>query len=127
MFDNDALPRWANEGMATLEEPPAQITDQFKRLPRYRDGGQLLDTQALMETKDYPMQHVTAYYAQSVSLVSFLAACKKPQVFTRFLRDAQNFGYEKALQNDYGWTFPELEKRWRAYAFRGDNAVKSIP
>jgi len=127
MFDKDALPRWANEGMATLGEPLPQISGPIKQLPRYRDGGQLLDTQALMETKDYPMHHVSAFYAQSVSLVSFLTASKKPQVFTRFLRDAQEAGYEKALQDHYGWSFPELEQHWRAYAFRADEVVKSNP
>jgi hypothetical protein len=127
MFDKEALPRWANEGMATLAEPRSQITDQIKRLPRYRDGGELLDTHALMETKDYPKRHVSAYYAQSVSLVAFLMASRKPQVFTRFLRDAQAVGYEKALQDHYGWSFPELEQRWRAYAFPADYVVRSDP
>jgi hypothetical protein len=127
MFDKEALPRWANEGMATLGEPRPQISGQIQRLPRFRDAGQLLDTQALMETKNYPLHHVAAFYAQSVSLVSFLTASKKPQVFTQFLREANEAGYEKALQDHYGWSFPELERRWRAYAFREDGVVKSIP
>jgi hypothetical protein len=127
MFDQEALPRWANEGIATLAEPLPQISVQIQRLPRYRDGGQLFDTQALMETKDYPLHHVSAFYAQSVSLVSFLTASKKPQVFTRFLREAQQIGYEKALEDNYGWSFPELEQHWRAYAFRADHVVKSTP
>jgi hypothetical protein len=127
MFDRDALPRWANEGMATLEEPTPQISSQFRQLPRYRDAGQLLGTQALMETKDYPAHSVAAFYAQSVSLVSFLTASKKPQIFTQFLRDAQEVGYEKALQVHYRWTFPELEQHWRAYAFRANAVVQSIP
>jgi hypothetical protein len=127
MFDKEALPRWANEGIATLEEARAQIRDQLKRLPGYRDTGQLLDTHALLETKDYPRHHVAAFYAQSVSLVSFLTACKQPQVFTRFLCDAQAVGYAKALQHHYGWSFLELEEHWRAYAFRVDGVVKSNP
>jgi hypothetical protein len=127
MFDKEALPRWANEGMATLAEPRAQIRGQIKQLPRYRDAGQLLDTQALMETKEYPRHHVLAFYAQSVSLVAFLTGSKEPQVFTRFLRDAQAIGYEKALQDHYGWSFPELERRWKAHAFRADDMVTNNP
>jgi hypothetical protein len=127
MFHKEALPHWANEGMATLAEPVPQINSQINRLPRYRDDDELLGMRALMEMKDYPRQHVAAFYAQSVSLVSFLTASKKPLVFTRFLREAQEVGYENALRDHYGWSFPELEQRWRAYAFPVKYVVSSNP
>jgi hypothetical protein len=123
MFTKEALPRWANEGMAVLGEPMAQIKGHLTRLRQYREAGLLLDVQALVEMWDYPTHHVAAFYAQSVSLVAFLAASKDPPVFTRFLRDARHVGYEKALQNHYGWSFSELDQRWQAFAFREDSVT----
>jgi hypothetical protein len=122
MFDEKALPRWANEGMAVLGEPLRQIQAQIQQLPRYRQAGQLVDAQVLMEMKGYPTRHVAAFYAQSVSLVAFLTASQDAQVFTQFLRTAESLGYEKALWQHYSWSFPELQRRWQAYAF-ATNAV----
>jgi hypothetical protein len=68
---------------------------------------------------DYPeARAISAFYAQSVSLVEFLSAQKGPQVFARFLRDGLKGGYETALQKHYGYKgFDELQQRWTQEAF----------
>jgi hypothetical protein len=126
MFGETALPRWADEGMAALAEAPPQIREQLDRLPRCRQAGQLFTSQELMEMKDYPARRVTAFYAQSVSLVAFLTASRSPEVLTRFLRESAEHGCDLALRHHYGWDFAELERHWQTYAFAKDH-IASLP
>jgi hypothetical protein len=120
MFGEKSLPRWANEGMAALAEPTQQLHDQFEQLARFRQAGQLFALQTLMETREYPERRVAAFYAQSVSVVSFLTAARGPREFTRFVRETTELGFEKALEHRYGWTFADLERHWVASAFGKD-------
>jgi hypothetical protein len=125
MFAATALPRWANEGMAALAEPPPDIRKHVERLPEYRQAGQLVRPQDLMALPDYPARHVAAFYAQSVSLVAFLKASRGAPTFTRFLHTAAEVGCGAALRDHYGWTFAELERRWQAYAFAPDGVAQA--
>jgi hypothetical protein len=115
------VPRWADEGMAVLTEPREQVERHLRNLPRHSQERQLFYLRDLVQLEDYPQQpqRVGAFYAQSVSLVDFLSRQKGPQTFAQFVRDGQSGGYEEALRRHYGYQgFPELEQRWRAYAFR---------
>jgi hypothetical protein len=123
MFGEKSLPRWANEGMAALAEPTQQLRLQFEQLARFRQAGQLFALQSLMETRDYPERRVAAFYAQSVSLVSFLTAARGPREFTQFLRETTELGFERALEHSYGWSFADLERHWAAFAFTKDDLL----
>jgi len=60
------------------------------------------------------------FYAQSVSVVQFMAGLKGHQVFSRFLKDGMVQGYDAALQTHYGvrdWR--EMDRAWRANALQG--------
>ena len=124
MFAEQALPRWANEGMAALAEPPEQIGAQLQQVERGRQAGHLFALQALMESQNYPRRGVAVYYAQSVSLVDFLTARRGPKVFIAFLREAGTAGYEAALLHHYQWTFADLERHWAASA-KGDLLISA--
>ena len=67
-----------------------------------------------MQLSDYPEpRYISAFYAQSVSLVEYLSSLQGPQVFARFLRDGLRDGYEAALKKHYNVkTFDELQMRW---------------
>ena len=113
------IPRWADEGMAVLSEPRERIDLHLHNLPRHRNDGQLFGAGKLMQMPDYPKDGrlIGAFYAESVSLVEFLSK-DNPQVFSRFLRDGLDGGYEAALQKYYGIKdFNELDQRWQQYAF----------
>jgi len=126
MFAEQSLPRWANEGVAALAEPPEQIHSHLQQVERFRQAGMLFALQTLMESKTYPRRGVAVYYAQSVSLVDLLTASRGPKTFIRFLRDADAVGYEIALLHHYRWTFADLERQWTASAFaRGDQVSGS--
>jgi tetratricopeptide (TPR) repeat protein len=118
-FGDKPLPRWADEGIAVLTEPRDKIDRYLTRLPDYGRQQQLFTVRQLMQCDDWPeARRIPAFYAQSVSLMEFLANDKGPQTLTRFLRDGQRTGYEKAVQKHYGFKdFTELEQEWRRFAF----------
>jgi hypothetical protein len=111
-------PVWADEGMAVLGEPDERVRRHLQDLPRYRREGLLWSCQRLLEMSDYPAaQFLGPFYAQSVSLVTFLVREKGPLTFSRFVRDSQRQGREKALATHYGWNYRELEQNWKRSAF----------
>lgn len=124
-FGDMQIPRWADEGIAVLTEPRDKVERHLRNLDRCRQEQQLLGLRQLMQLADYPEpRHISAFYAQSVSLVEHLAREKGPQVFVEFLREGMRGGYEPALQRYYGYrTFEELEQRWTQQAF----APASLP
>jgi tetratricopeptide (TPR) repeat protein len=120
-FGDHLVPRWADEGIAVLSEPREKVERHLRNLSRCRQEGQVFNLRHLMQLGEYPdPQHISAFYAQSVSLVEFLAHERGHQVFTAFLRDGLREGYESALQRHYGWrSFDELEQRWGSFVARG--------
>ena len=115
----DLPPHWADEGMAVLSEPRERIDRYMQKLPSLRLDHELFSARQLMQMKDYPDPRlVTAFYAQSVSLVEFLVQQKGPQQFTQFVRDGLRSGCETALKRHYGYQgFDDLEKRSAQSAF----------
>ena len=113
------VPRWADEGMAVLTEPPNRVDRYLKNLPRQDQEHLLFGVGQLMRLNDYPdARSVDPFYTQSVSLVDFLSKEKSPREFTAFLRDGLRDGYESSLRKHYHIeNFSELERRWRAFAF----------
>jgi hypothetical protein len=114
-FGSPQVPRWADEGMAVLAEP-ADVQEKHRAnlLKCLKQGGGSFPVSDLMQMPNYPTaERVGAFYAQSVSLVDFLSRQRGPQVFSQFLRDAAQQGYQKALATHYGIAdFAELQNRW---------------
>jgi tetratricopeptide (TPR) repeat protein len=121
-----ALPRWADEGMAMLSEPRATIEPHLRNLAQYAQDNTLLGLREIVQMADWPNpRFISAFYAQSVSLVEFLTREKGPQTFTAFVKDGQAQGYEAALRKHYGMQgFDDLEQRWRKYALGGSSSAK---
>jgi hypothetical protein len=119
------VPRWADEGMAVLNEPRDRIAAHLRDLPRWREDRQLFALHDLVAMQDYPSpRQMGAFYSQSVSLTEFLSKEKGTQMFSRFVREGQQRGYDAALKHCYGWDFDELEERWEKYAFTDDGSEK---
>jgi hypothetical protein len=116
-FGDRPVPRWADEGMAVLTEPADKIDRHLHTLPEHRN--ELFGLEQLMEMDQYPAhEYVGVFYAESVSLVRFLVQEKGARVFTRFLREGMEDGYESALRNHYGYrSFADLEDRWNQEVF----------
>jgi hypothetical protein len=118
-FGDQPVPRWADEGMAVLDEPRDRIDRHLRALTSQRDQGLLFSARELIGMKDYPEpRRMAAFYAQSVSLAEFLSEAKDTRTVARFVRDGLRDGYESSLQRHYGWSFDELERRWRKHVSR---------
>ncbi len=119
-FGKHQVPRWADEGMAVLTEPQARIDLHLHNLPKHRRERELFTLLQLVKMNDYPHpRYIGPFYAQSVSLVDFLSKQPGgPRVFTQFLRDGLDEGFEPALRRHYHiQSFDELEQRWLQHAF----------
>jgi hypothetical protein len=118
-FGSQPVPRWADEGIAVLTEPSDRIDRHLRNLPKHRQERQLFSLWQLVHMNEYPEpRYVGAFYAESVSLVDFLSHERGPAVFTQFVRDGMQEGYDVSLRRHYGFRdFDELEQRWQAHAF----------
>ncbi|MGE3818913.1 MAG: hypothetical protein AB7I30_05715 [Isosphaeraceae bacterium] len=117
LFPQKQIPRWADEGMAVLAEPGAEQRQRASELNDPLASGRLFRLSDLM-TMDYPeSRHWALYYAQSVSLTRFLVESESPETFVRFVRSAQESGFEPALKQVYRiGGYDELQSRWLAFA-----------
>jgi hypothetical protein len=113
-FGSKHVPRWVDEGVAVLTEPPEKVQQHRKNLVTSLQNRELIPLRDLMQLDNYPQpRQVATFYAQSVTLVDFLTRQKGPQVFTQFVREALRDGYEPALRKNYGFQgFAELQDRF---------------
>jgi len=113
-FDQHAVPRWADEGIATLSEPPERLEKYRRALSQLARTGQLFTLRELLTLEQYPdRRRIDVFYAQSVSLVEFLTQQRDATTLTAFVRDGLRQGYEASLQKHYGWNLDELQMRWQ--------------
>jgi len=117
LFPNQQIPRWADEGIAVLSEPPGEQALRAADLDEPLKSGRLFRINELM-TMDYPDPRFWAlYYAQSVSLTRFLVESGSPGQFVRFVREAQTAGFDPALRQVYAISgYEDLQDRWARYA-----------
>lgn len=125
-FGEQAIPRWADEGIAVLTEPREKVERHIRNMARCKQEVGLFSVKQLMQMADYPeARYVTVFYAQSVSLVDFLTEKSGPETLTKFLRAALKDGYEPALRTHYGYrSFDEMQQDWHKKVFA---AVEIIP
>jgi hypothetical protein len=118
-FGTHHVPRWADEGMALLSEPPAKLAVYRRKLDEARQDGLLMRVRDLMTQDEYPeARRAFAFYMQSVSVTDYLVNQPGgPQAFARFVNEALRSNYEAALQKTYGLDLVTLEQRWKAATF----------
>ncbi len=89
LFIPEPLPRWADEGIAVLAEPPTEQQLKAAELREPLESGRVFPLDKLM-AMDYPdAKDWSLYYAQSVSLTRFLVEQGPPEQFVRFVRASQ--------------------------------------
>ena len=119
LFIPEPLPRWADEGIAVLAEPPTEQQLKASELRESLESGRVFPLGKLM-AMDYPdAKDWSVYYAQSVSLTRFLVEQGPPEQFVRFVRSSQKQGVEVALRDVYQiGGLDMLHQRWLEYARR---------
>lgn len=116
------LPRWADEGAATLVEHESERRVQQLRLKQVFHSASKYPLKRLLTIKEYPrdMQRVLTLYAQGYSLADFLVQRKGKQAFLEFLNDAHRQGWEKSIRKNYRIAGVEqLERVWSNWFLAG--------
>jgi tetratricopeptide (TPR) repeat protein len=116
------IPRWADEGMAILSEPADRVQRHLNSAPNILQEARSFSAAELLQLEEYPGPGMmTAFYGQSVAVVSYLSDLRGPQAFTSFLRTAARESYEAALRKHYSLNgFADLDSRWRQNAIKAD-------
>lgn len=109
------LPRWADEGAATLAEDQTEWNRYEQRLQQALGEQRTFPLKQLLPMHDYP-RDVGTFYAQSHDLVAFLVSKHDRPTFVAFMdRALADRYYEPALDRYYGYASVDaLEKDWLA-------------
>ncbi len=116
------LPRWADEGAATLIEHESERRRQALLLQQVWNTSQRIPLKKLLSIKDYPreMQHVLTLYAEGYSLADFLVQAGGKTRYLEFLETAHRNGWDRAIEEHYRLEgVDDLESRWNKWIMAG--------
>jgi hypothetical protein len=120
------LPRWADEGAATLAEHDSEKKRQVMTVREVIDGNRLIPLRQLMSMKEYPsdMRDVMTLYAEGYSMAELLVQQGGRARYLVFLRDALQGSWDAALVRHYGYkNIEEFEKKWLGWVMAGSPAI----
>lgn len=128
------LPRWADEGVATLMESDAAKQLQLQRLKRLWQGGREgMSFHTLIHSTEYPRDKslIIELYAKGMTLADFLLRYGERENgqaletasysesnrrrFLALLRDGPRFGWNATFTQHYGLGLNQMERAWRRY------------
>jgi hypothetical protein len=115
------LPRWADEGAATLAEHESEQRRQDLHLKQVWNSGKI-PLKTLLQMTEYPsdMRDVMTLYAQGYSLAGYLVQKGGRRRYLVFLDDAEKLGWEAALRKHYKIEGVEaLERTWGGWVIAG--------
>ena len=116
-FPKTAPPKWAEEGMALLFDPPDKKARHQRDLDIAIRSNTTLSLDRLLADVDYPSaSHRAAFYAQSLSLVDYMTRLNSPKDFVRFASLSTQHGPDHALSVVYDMDTKQLSRSWRTYA-----------
>jgi len=122
------LPRWADEGAATLAEHESEKRRQVLTLRQVMGTRRRMPLRQLMNIKEYPsaMQEVMTLYAEGYSLAEMLVQEGGKARYLKFLADAHAAGWEQAVRESYGYPSIEaLEARWHKWIMAGSPEINA--
>lgn len=121
------LPRWADEGAATLAEHESERRRQVMTVNQVINTNRRIPLKSLLNIKEYPirMEDVMTLYAEGYSLAELLVQEGGRGRYLRFLADANRDGWDKAIQAHYGYHgVDDLEKRWTGWIMAGSPEIE---
>jgi hypothetical protein len=116
------LPRWADEGAATLIEHESERRRQALLLKQVWNSPRRIPLRKLLAIKEYPtdMQNVLTLYAEGYSLADFLVQAGGKTRYLQFLDTAHEHGWDRAIAEHYSLKDVEdLENRWNDWVLAG--------
>jgi hypothetical protein len=107
------LPKWADEGMAMLMDPPEKRAGHRADASNAKQRGRAIRLDTLLTTVGYPEPELQAtFYGQSLVLAEYLVAAHGTSEFKRFMKTSAKFGANQALSDVYGYSISELEQNY---------------
>jgi hypothetical protein len=116
------LPRWADEGAATLVEHESERRRQQLLCQQVLQTSRRIPLKDLLSMKEYPrdMQNVLTLYAEGYSLADFLVQSGGRARYLAFLQEAHVQGWNKAIESHYGIDgIAALEEKWKGWIVAG--------
>ncbi len=116
------LPRWADEGAATLAENDSEKLRQQRLVEQILKTKRRIPLRTLLSIKNYPrdMQNVLTLYAEGYSLASYLIQQGGKRRYLQFLEAAHRSGWERALRGYYQQhSIEALERSWNSWVISG--------
>ena len=116
------LPRWADEGAATLAEHESEQRRQLMHLKQVWNTSHKIPLSDLLSMEEYPsdMRDVLTLYAQGYSLADFLVQKGGKARYLKFLDLADKKDWHSALKELYGIQGVEsLDSSWGSWVVAG--------
>ncbi|QDV73778.1 hypothetical protein K2D_20310 [Planctomycetes bacterium K2D] len=102
-FGGRQPPPWVDEGIATLADSEEKQSLHCRDCRRALANGSAMQLVELVELRKLSSRdQAAAFYGQSLSLVSYLSACDKPEKLLPFVDLATASGYDSAIREVYG-------------------------
>lgn len=124
------VPRWADEGAASLMEHASEQQHQIDLVNRLMHEGRRIPLRMLLNIAEYPrdMKQVMALYAEGYSLTEYLIQLGGRKQFLRFLDDAHHRSWDSAVQSFYELgSIEKLEENWTRWVLAGSPRLDGKP
>lgn len=121
------LPRWADEGAATIAEEDSERRRQQKLAEEVMPSKRRIPLRELLSITEYPknMQHVLTLYAEGYLLAEFLIQKGGKPRFLVFMQDAHESGWDASLRKHYEEESVEvLESKWSQWVIAGSPSLR---
>lgn len=122
------LPRWADEGAATLAENESERHRQTLLTRQVLQNHTRIPLQKLLQITEYPkdMQDVLTLYAEGYALCDWLVQHGGRARYLSFLAAAHQHGWPQAIKTHYGYgSVEELEHKWGDWVIAGCPPVRT--
>jgi hypothetical protein len=120
------LPRWADEGAASLIEHESERNRLREIHSRVMGTRRKIPLRSLLEIKNYPQdkQEVLTLYAEGHSLADYLVQRGSKPKYLKLMKMAYEQGWEPALKTLYGYpSVASLEKEWDEWVMAGSTRI----
>ena len=117
------LPRWADEGAATLFEHRSEQLKQLSLLNEViRNKHEVISLRDLLAMKEYPrgQRPMLTLYAQGYALADFLVQQKGRHAYLKFIADGERGNWEDAIRENFDHEgIDSLERNWQGWVLAG--------
>ncbi|MCP4859136.1 MAG: hypothetical protein GY903_32110 [Fuerstiella sp.] len=117
------LPRWADEGAATLFEDRSEQMKQLSLLNQVIESDrELISLRNLLTMKEYPTgyRRMLILYAEGYALADFLLQQGGRQRYLKFLADGERMGWTEEFKSNYHHGgVDSLQKNWQGWVMAG--------